>query len=197
MPERLTAMIWSHASTETLRKLRFGLLMPALFTRMSTRPWRLRIACAARATSFWSATSSEIASPLPAALISFSAFLRVSALRPEITTCAPACASSMPPASPMPEPPPVIQATLPWRLTPCILLRAEQVLALLIGHLRAPPVGEHLERALYCRSLGDAVAPALDARILVDVHALALGGAQPRHDRHVGDGVLAAGHPVA
>src|SRR5918995_135929 len=153
MPERLTATIWSQASTETLRKLRFGLLMPALFTRMSMRPWRLRIACAARDTSFWSATSSEMASPLPAALISFSAFLRVSALRPETTTCAPARAGSMPPASPMPEPPPVIQATLPCRLPPCILLGAEQILLLFLRHFRAPPLGEHLQRALHRRAL--------------------------------------------
>src|SRR5918996_4454952 len=143
MPERLTATIWSHASTDTLRKLRLGLLMPALFTRMSMRPWRLRIACAARDTSFWSATSREIASPLPAALISFSAFLRVSALRPETMTCAPARASSMPPARPMPDPPPVIQATLPLS----ILRGAEQDLGLLLGEARrrAAALGEHFD----------------------------------------------------
>src|ERR671918_690550 len=168
MPERLTATIWSQASTETLRKLRFGLLMPALFTRMSTRPWRLRIACAARATSFWSATSSEIASPLPAALISFSAFLRVSALRPETMTCAPARASSMPPARPMPDPPPVIQATLFFKLSLGILRGAEQDLLLLLGHLRAPPIGEHLHCALHRRPLEDRVAPALERRVLLD-----------------------------
>src|SRR5262245_6565074 len=167
--------------------------MPALFTRISTRPWRLRIACAARDTSFWSATSSAIASPLPTALISFSAFLRVSALRPEITTWAPARASSMPPASPIPEPPPVIQTTLPLG----ILSFAEQILPLLVGHGGAAPVGEHLHRALHRRALEDRVAPALERRVLVDVHALALGRAQPRHDRHVGNRVLVARHVFA
>src|SRR6185503_5913545 len=188
MPERLMATIWSQASTETLRKLRFGLLMPALLIRMSMRPWRLRIACADFATSFWSATSSAIASPLPAALISFSAFFSVSALRPETITCAPAFASSMPPARPMPEPPPVIQATLSLG----ILRVAEKILSLLVGHLCAPAIGEHLHRALHRGALEDRVAPLLERGILVDVHALALGRAQPRHRRHVGDGVLVA-----
>src|SRR5262245_25654089 len=167
--------------------------MPALFTRMSMRPWRLRIDCAVRATSFWSETSHEIASPLPAAFSCFSLASRVSRLRPEMITCTPALASSMPPASPMPEPPPVIQATLP----PGILRVAEQVLPLLVGHRGAAAIGEQLARALNRRALEDRVAPSLDRRVLVDVYALALGRAQPRHDRHVGDGVLVTGNVLA
>src|SRR6185503_8586846 len=184
--------IWFQPSIETLRKLRFGWLMPALLIRMSTRPWRLAISAAAFATSFWSATSSAIASPLPAALISFSAFFSVSALRPDTITCAPALASSMPPASPMPEPPPVIQQTLFSRLPLGILHVAEQILPLLVSHLRAAPVGEHLHRALHRRALEDRITPLLERRVFVDVHALALGRAQPWHGRHVGDGVLVA-----
>src|SRR5688572_9456041 len=103
----------------------------------------------------------------------------------------------MPPARPMPEPPPVIHATLPWRLPICVLPGTEEVLALFVGHLRAAPVGEHLQRALHRRALGDAIAPAFHLRVLVDVHALPLGRAQPRHDRHVGDGVFAARQPLA
>src|SRR3990170_6214724 len=186
MPERLTATIWFQPSIETLRKLRFGWLIPALLMRTSTRPWRLAISAAPFATSCWSETSSAMLSPLPAALISFSAFFSVSALRPETTTCAPAFASSIPPAKPMPEPPPVIQTTLPFG----ILLRAKEVLSLLVGHLRAAPIGEHLHRALHRRALQDRGAPLLERRKVVDVHALALGCAQPGHGRHVGDRVL-------
>src|SRR5207244_5566340 len=112
-PDRLMATIWSQPSTETFLKLRFGRLMPALLTRMSMRPWRLRIAAAIFATSGLSATSTASASPLPAALSCFSAAASVSLLRPEMTTCAPARESSIAPARPIPDPPPVIQATLP------------------------------------------------------------------------------------
>src|SRR5256885_551347 len=186
MPERLIATISFQPSIETLLKLRLGRLMPALLTRMSRRPERWRIFSAAFATSPCLATSRAMASPLPAAFTSFSACFSVWALRPESTTCAPARASSMPPARPMPEPPPVIQATFPSRffflslaiffaLPPGVLLGAEQVLLLLVGHLRAPAVGEHLHRALHRRALEDRIAPALERRVLVDVHALALG----------------------
>src|SRR3954471_22630751 len=156
---------------------------------MSTRPWRLAISAPALATSFWSATSSAMVSQLPTALTSFSAFLRVSALRPEITTCAPARASSMPPARPMPDPPPVIQTTLSFD----ILGSAEKVLLLLLGHFaRTARVLQHIERTLHRRSLEKRVAPALERRELLDVDALPLGKAQPRHGGHVGDGVLVA-----
>src|SRR5688500_8092596 len=188
MPERLTATIWFQPSIDTLRKLRFGWLMPALLMSTSTRPWRLAISAAPFATSCWSETSSAMLSPLPAAFISFSLADKVSRLLPEMITCAPAFASSMPPANPMPDPPPVIQTTLPFG----ILLRAEEILPLLVGHLRAAPIGEHLHRALHRRALEDRVAPLLERRKLVDIHALALGGAQPRHGRHVGDRVFVA-----
>src|SRR5947208_2576405 len=101
-----------------------------------------------------------------------------------MTMRAPALASSIPPARPMPEPPPVIQATLPLS----ILSRAEQVLLLLLRHLAlAARILQHVERALHRRALEKRIAPALERRVLLDVHALPLGHAQPRHGRHVGD----------
>src|SRR3954466_551368 len=162
MPERLIATIWFQESTETSRKLRFGVLMPALLTRMSICPcWRW-IAAAASATSFWSATSTAIASPLPAALSCFSAPASVDLLLPEITTCAPARASSIAPASPIPEPPPVIQATFPLRFSVIdssflILGGAEQDFGLFLveARRRPAPVGEHLDRLLYRRAPRD------------------------------------------
>src|SRR5882762_6311433 len=195
MPERLTATIWSQPSTETFRKLRLGRLMPALLTRMSMRPCRLRTAAAIFATSALSATSTASASPLPAALSCFSATASVSLLRPEMTTWAPARASSIAPARPMPEPPPVIQATLPAS----ILCGAEEYFRLLLAEAGGLPaaLSQYFDAALHRRPRGNAVAPALHVGILVDVHALAIRRAQPRHDRHVGDGVFAAGDPLA
>src|SRR5438552_354655 len=195
MPDRLMATIWSQPSTETFLKLRFGRLMPALLTRMSMRPWRLRIAAAIFATSGLSATSTASASPLPAALSCFSAAASVSWLRPEMTTCAPARESSIAPARPIPEPPPVIQATLPAS----ILSGAEEYFRLLLAEAGGLPAAlrQYFYAALHRRPRGNAVAPALHAGILVDVHALAIRRAQPRHDRHVGDAVFAAGDPLA
>src|SRR6267142_500585 len=195
MPERLIATMRSHASVETLKKLRFGSLMPALLTRMSTRPMR----SAALATACLLPTSSAIASQLPTALMAFSAAASVSWLLPEMTTWTPLRASSSPPARPIPEPPPVIQAVFPLReLASGILSGAKQNLGLFLAERRgwAPAVGQHLERLLYRRTAGDPVAPFPEVRIVVDVHALALGEAQPRHDRHVGDGVFIARNPL-
>src|SRR3989475_2732866 len=195
MPDRLMATIWSQPSTETFVKLRFGRLMPALLTRMSMRPWRLRIAAAIFATSGLSATSTASASPLPAALSCFSAAASVSLLRPEMTTCAPARESSIAPARPIPEPPPVIQATLPAS----ILSGTEEHFRLLLAEAGGLPAAlrQYFYAALHRRPRGNAVAPALHVGILVDVHALAIRRAQPRHDRHVGDAVFAARHPLA
>src|SRR5256712_3887910 len=195
MPDRLMATIWSQPSTETFLKLRFGRLMPALLTRMSMRPWRLRIAAAIFATSGLSATSTASASPLPAALSCFSAAASVSLLRPEMTTCAPARESWIAPARPMPERPPVIQATLPAS----ILSGTEEYFRLLLAEAGSLPAAlrQYFSAALHRRPRGNAVAPALHIGIVVDVHALAIRRAQPRHDRHVGDAVFAAGYPLA
>src|SRR6266850_1834210 len=140
-----------------------------------------------------------MASPLPTALICFSLEINVSLLRPEITTCAPARANSSAPARPMPEPPPVIQATLPFSgLSLGILRRTEQIFLLFLGHFSGPArVLEDFQGALDRRALEERVAPALERRDLLDVHALALGKAQPGHRRHVGDGVLVASHVSA
>ena len=61
------ATIWSQDSSDTLWKLRRGLLMPALLIRMSTRP----IVAATLATSSLLDTSRGIALQLPTALICF------------------------------------------------------------------------------------------------------------------------------
>src|SRR5207247_8274678 len=102
---------------------------------------------------------------------------------------------SIAPARPMPERPPVIQATLPAS----ILSGTEEYFRLLIADAGClpPALLQYFYAALHRRPRGNAVAPALHAGILVDVHALALGRAQPRHDRHVGDAVFAARHPLA
>src|SRR5438132_4021141 len=187
--------ISSQPSLVTSRKLRLGRLMPALFTRMSTRPWRLWISAAAFATCALSPTSQATAS----ALTCFSACLSVASLRPEITTLAPLFASAVAAARPMPEPPPVTQATLPLSSPAGILLGTEEHLGLLLAEAwRLPPaIRQHFHRLLHRRPLGDAVAPALHLRVIIDVHALAFRRPQPRHGRHVGDRVLVAGEPFA
>src|SRR5215831_11342930 len=90
---------------------------PALQTRMSTLPWRARIAFAARSTASRSVTStaSTSASP-PARSIRRRVSSSASARRPDATTRAPALPSSAAAAWPMPLPPPVTQAIFPARL---------------------------------------------------------------------------------
>src|SRR5688500_46542 len=144
--------------------------MPALLTRMSMRPWRSRMVAATLATAFWSPTSRAIASS-PGCWSVFS-------LRPEITTVAPALFSACAPARPMPEPPPVIQATLSFS----VLGGAKKNLRLLLreaGRLAAP-VRQDLDAALDRRAPRDAVATALERGKVIDAHARALGRAQPR-----------------
>src|SRR6185369_11946138 len=101
------------------------------------------MSAATRLTAALSETSSWIASASPSFLSFASASLFVFSVLPEITTRAPAFTSSSAPASPMPDPPPVIQATLPLG----ILRGTEQVFFLLFGHLRngAPAFGQDLE----------------------------------------------------
>src|SRR5258706_10929658 len=106
-----------------------------------------------------------------------------------MTTYAPAFASSSAPASPIPDPPPVIHATLPFS----ILGSPEKILLLLLRHLRTPPVGEHLQRTLYRLALEDCIAPALERRIFLNVDALPLRKTQPGHGGHVGDRIFVAG----
>src|SRR6185503_13826312 len=74
------------------------------------------------------------------------------------------------------------------------LLCAKEHLRLLLAEARglAPALGQHLDAPPHRRALEQLVAPALHVRELLDVHALALGRAQPRHGRHVGDRVLVA-----
>jgi hypothetical protein len=119
--------------------------------------------------------------------------LSVLLVRPEMTTVAPSFWNSIAPARPMPEPPPVIQATLPFQVIPLgILGRSKQDFASLsvCGPWRrrsastwtpfAPPGAPRSCRASASRS---------DTRRCSRPGA---PGAQPRHGRHVGDGVLVA-----
>src|SRR5215468_1558699 len=93
-------------------QLRFGILMPALLTRRSMRPCLPTIASAALFTSSLLLTSSTTASALPPLPAIFATTRSSSALRrPETTTVQPSAASASAPASPMPLPPPVTQAT--------------------------------------------------------------------------------------
>src|SRR5687767_9800740 len=185
----------SQPSGDMVLKLRLApaMLVPALATRMSMRPWRFSMSAATFATACLSETSSCTASALPIFFSSASPLSLVRGVRPEMTTWAPAAASSLAPARPMPLPPPVSQATFPFSSALGILRRAEEVLLLLRRHLGSPPVRQHRQRLLHRRALQDRVAPFLERRILVDLHTLALGEAKPGHCRHVGDGVLVAG----
>src|SRR4051812_25287238 len=160
--------ISSQPSFETSRKFRLGRLMPALFTRMSTRPWRFSISAPTLTTCALSPTSQASAS----AFTRFTASFSVLSLRPEITTLAPALTSSWAAERPMPDPPPVIHATRPFNSPACVLLGTEQHLRLFFCEARrgAAPVRKHFEGFLDRRALGHAIAPALDVRKVVDVH---------------------------
>src|SRR5258706_1935193 len=183
----------SQPSCVMFLKLRWlpEILVPALVTSMSLSPWRYSISAASALRASLSETSSWIASASPSALSFFSASRLVFSVLPDMTTRAPALTSSSAPARPMPDPPPVIQATLPLS----ILRGAEQIFLLLLRHLRhgAAPLSEHSERLLHRRALEDRVAPALERRVVVDLHALAFREAQPGHGGHVGDRVGIAG----
>src|SRR6266436_4289022 len=91
---------------------RFGTLMPALLSRRSIRPCLAKIPSAAFPTSAATLTSSAIASALPSFLVIFATTASSASLRrPDTTTVQPSAASASAPASPMPLPPPVTQAT--------------------------------------------------------------------------------------
>src|SRR5690606_33589925 len=161
----------SQPSVDMVFRLRLPppMFVPALVTRMSMRPCRFSMSAAVAATAALSATSSSVASALPAFFNSASALSLVGALRPEMTAWAPARASSSAPASPMPLPPPVIQATLPFSAAAAmsallVLGGPEEHFLLLRRHLRPAPVGEPLESALHGRAGQQAVAPALHSR---------------------------------
>src|ERR1044071_4479567 len=147
------ATISSQPSAETSRKLRFGRLMPALFTRISMRPCFSRMLFATFDTALRSLTSSAIDSR--------PGWRSVFALRPEITTVAPAPFSACAAARPIPEPPPVIQATLPFNVLGC----AKQVLLLFFCHLpRTARILQDVQRALHRRPLEERIAPLPERR---------------------------------
>ena len=80
------------------------------------RPCFFSMAAATRATAFLLATSSLRISTVPPALRTSAAVsASVASERPEITTRQPASASAKAPARPIPVPPPVTQAILPFK----------------------------------------------------------------------------------
>jgi hypothetical protein len=81
-------------------------MMPALLTRISSRPWRWRTCSTASAMLAASVTSSWIASTGRPSACSFSACsTAVSRLRPASSVCTPACASWRTVSAPMPGAP--------------------------------------------------------------------------------------------
>jgi len=116
-PFRFASTTRSNSDAARSLKKRFGMLTPAQLTRISTRPWRWRIARADSSTASRSVTSTASASAWPPkrpirSWVSASAVAR----RPVTTTFAPARAISTAAAWPMPLPPPVTHAILPARL---------------------------------------------------------------------------------
>ena len=111
-PLRLISTSLFQPSSSMSAQLRFGTLMPALLTRRSMRPCLARICSAALLTSAATLTSSGIASALPPLPVIFATTASSASFRrPETTTVQPSAASASAPASPIPLPPPVTQAT--------------------------------------------------------------------------------------
>src|SRR5205085_12433996 len=100
---------------------------------------------------------------MTSAFTRFCAASRVARVRQERTIFAPAFSSSMAPASPMPEPPPVIQATLPLSSPARVLLGTQDDPRLFFAEARRlpAPVGEPFQRLPDCRPPRDAIVPAL------------------------------------
>src|SRR5437899_1659833 len=92
------------------------MFVPALFTRMSRRPKRSRVALTSRATAVSSVTSTLTASAgAPSPSISATALRDLSTLRAATTMPAPAAARPRAIPSPIPPLPPVTTATRPLR----------------------------------------------------------------------------------
>ena len=117
VPFSFVSMIRSRSSSEN-RSIGFSpsSRIPALFTRMSTLPYFSITRSISRSGSPFFEISVETAktSP-PAALISSATFSSAASLLAVITTVAPSFANIFAVASPTPELPPVIIATLPFK----------------------------------------------------------------------------------
>ena len=92
-------------------------LVPALLTRMSSRPKRATVAatqdCASSGLPTWAAVQANRPSAAPPATRPATASARSSALREVIMTLAPASAKRAAMARPIPRLPPVISAVFP------------------------------------------------------------------------------------
>jgi hypothetical protein len=110
---RLTRMTRSHSASDTSAAADIPSMMPALFTSTSSPP---KVSTAAATTC--STTAGSLRSPVtatavpPAASISATTALAVSALTSATTTLAPSPANRSAAARPMPEPAPVTTTLL-------------------------------------------------------------------------------------
>src|SRR5512144_879370 len=147
-----TASTLSHSSCPTQRMLRALLECPALFTRMSARPyWATVHSARPRASAAFSTSQARATARPPARVISPTTSSSGALRRPATTTRAPSAASISAAARPMPVPPPVMIATCPSR-TPMRLLPPGPPGAsapgphglLEVVHARGPSVDDHL-----------------------------------------------------
>src|SRR4051794_23097127 len=139
-PKKLTFMICSASSTARRFTSSPG-LMPALLTRMSTRPISV-ITCSANDRSDTSPTIAT--APLPHRATTS---LRRSARRATATTFAPRAASASAVTAPMPEEAPVTTATAPSMRTRSARRRADDADEAHTLTRRAPQVVGESERA--------------------------------------------------
>src|SRR5512144_631892 len=147
-----TASTLSHSSCATQRMLRALLECPALFTRMSARPYCATVHSASpRASATFSTSQARATARPPVRVISPTTSSSGALRRPATTTRAPSAASIRAAARPMPVPPPVMIATCPSR-TPMTRppLRGTRRSApgphglLEVAHAGGPSVDDHL-----------------------------------------------------
>src|SRR5438552_3958227 len=165
-PRRLTSMTRSQSSS-FMRTRRPSRMTPALLTRMSTRPNRCLAASTNRsASSRITASATTPRTAPPRASSSLAERWSRAASRPETTTAAPASASNVAIARPMPRLPPVTIATWPSRgpfftdsprLRLRLALRPRDVLRL--APPRSPAPLDHGERLPEARRVLDRESP--------------------------------------
>src|SRR3954447_1038143 len=170
-------------------------MIAALLCRTSSRPNRSTVAamrCSTDATSPASNSIARAASPISAATFSAS-----SPLTSPTVTCAPSSASRRAVAAPIPDPPPVITATLPSNRLMLAMSVSSSGSADVAGDCADDGVGR--ARRLDSLRCDDVSAGHLDVEVAVDQCRLALGEVQRRREateRLVLEGVEALLHGV-
>src|SRR4051812_2885092 len=153
-----------------------GAMMAALLCRTSRRPNRSTVAamrCSTDATSPASNSIASAASPMSAATFSAS-----SPLTSPTVTCAPSSASRRAVAAPIPDPPPVMTATLPSKRLMLAMSVSSSGSADVAGDCTDDGVGS--ARRLDSLRGDDVSAGHLDVEVAVDQRGLALGEVQRR-----------------